>query len=992
MHIPKYHTELSALHIGVEAPRAYYIPYHDKKSALTLPREDSQNFTLLSGEWKFKFFSNFDDIPESVFSAEYDTKDSDDITVPKCWQLYTDRGYDKITYANLEYPFTVDPPYLPDEIPCGVYFKDVEIKKDGKKLYLVFEGVAPCFYLYINGRFCAYSQVSHSTSEIDITDFAVDGSNRITVVVTKWCDGSYLEDQDFFRLSGIFRDVYILKRAEGHIKDIKVDCRLDDSLTNCTVSVETQSSANGSYTFINADGEEIRKGSFSGNFSFEVTDPILWNAENPYLYTLLIESEGEYIPIKTGIKKVEIKDKKFLINGKREILRGVNRHDSNPHTGYAVSVEDMRNDLYLMKRANINTIRTSHYPNDPRFYEMCSELGFYTVDEADLETHGMGYNTKEDWDWTRWSYLSSSPEWKDAYVDRAARLFERDKNSPCVIMWSLGNESGAGVNHRAMAKYIKSRRADAVVHYENSHKEFKAVPEGEDFSDISDVESRMYASAEYIEDYLKDESNQKPFYMCEYVSASSTGEVYKFFDLVDKYENFSGGCVWEFCDHIVTIPCKDGKERSYARRDCEYINSTELGAPGGVVYGNRKPRPGYYDLKKVYEPFSGAYLGGGKVLINNKRRFASLDDLYIDWCVCSNGKAVISGKTDRVDIAPCQSKEIKLFESEDFSALPNCFLTLSFKLADNRPWAEKGYETGFLQFELGTALSESGEIHEESDVTANEDKRYINVKFGKNEMTFDKALGCICSLKGGGKQLIKENIAFDIFRAESGGNRAWELERFDVIKQKTYSAKLVSSDSNSAVIETEASLGAHSRPPVIRMKTVWTVNSKSGISVKCSVNVRENAPSLPRFGLNIVMPAEFNNVRYFALGERESYPDKVKAWKHGLYETTADEMYEHYTVTMECSNREKTRWAQIFSSDGAGIEISGTEGKEVSFKAIPYSAHDLMTYKRDFELPDSDSTYVSLDYKVAPITAERKELEFSEKSFECEFLIRPFVK
>ncbi len=986
MFFNQYHKMLDVLHFGTKEPRAYYVPFSDKSTALTFKRENSEKFTLLNGEWKFKFYKNIADVEEFVISKDFDKESCDDIKVPCCWQMYTNRGYDEITYANLEYPFSVDPPHLPDENPCGVYFKDFEVSELNGKNYICFEGVSSCLYLFVNGEFAGYSQVSHSTSEFDISDKLVVGKNSIAVIVAKWCDGSYLEDQDFFRLSGIFRDVYLLNRPNEHIEDIKIDTEINSDLTLCEVNISFTGYSKGNYLFTDDEGNTVSSGDFDSEIKFSVGSPILWNAEQPYLYTLLIECNGEYIAQKVGLKKVEIVGNRFLINGKREILRGVNRHDANPETGYATSVEDMRNDLYIMKRANINCIRTSHYPNDPRFVEMCSELGFYVVDEADLETHGMGYNTREDWDWTRWSYLSNSPEWKEAYIDRAKLLFERDKNSPCVIMWSLGNESGAGVNHRAMREYIKSRRNSDIVHYENSHKEFKAVPDGEDFSDISDVESRMYAGDDYIHDYLKDDSNKKPFYMCEYVSSMTTGDVYKFFDLVDEYENFSGGCVWEFCDHAVKV---DGNY--FTRRDYEYINSTEPGGAGGVVFADREPHPGYYDLKKCYEPFSGEY-NNGKVTVLNKRRFSDLGDMYIAWNVSANGKMLLQGETGSLTIEPMSKGDFDLFNPEDITDKKNCILTLYFNQSYDKPWAKKGYEIGFLQFELGESYNSSGISIDKSKINTKENERYIDVSAGETSVKFDKVYGAVCSLKKGNTEYIKSNISFDIFRPCTyciGSYKQWMLHRFDAVKQSTYSCNLVQSDDEKAVVEVKLSLGSHSRPPVITMSAVWQINCDGSLQVKCDVKIRENAPVLPHFGLKLELPKEFENVKYFGL-KGESYPDKIKAWETGLFSTTVSEMLPPYYVTQECGNRENTRWAIISNNNGNALEFSSVSHPTFSFKSLHYSTDILEKYKHPFELPEIDSTYLNIDYKVNPIS-ESEKLNFSEKEFQCEFKIKPMT-
>ena len=991
-----FHKSLDTLHFGMQKPRAYYIPFADRESALNGIRENSELFTLLSGTWKFKFFKSFEDLSEDVLSAEID--DFDDITVPRCWQTYTDRDYDKPLYSNLEYPFPTDPPHVPDENPCGVYYRDIDIKKEDKKYYLNFEGVSSCFYLFVNGVFTGYSQVSHSTSEFDITDKLTDGSNRICVIVVKWCDGTYLEDQDFFRLSGIFRDVYLLCRNSSHAEDITVRSELDESLTECKIELTAENAVGASYELTDRDGKVIKSGSFDNSTVIELSEPILWNSEQPYLYTLLIFHAGEVIPFRLGIKKVEIKDKKLLINGKREILRGVNRHDSNPFTGYYVSVEDMKRDIFLIKKANGNTVRTSHYPNDPRFYELCSEYGIYTVDEADLETHGMGYEVEGEWDWTRWSSLSTIPEWKEAYVDRARLLYERDKNSPCVIMWSLGNESGVGVNHRAMAQYIRERDRNAVIHYENSHKEFPAVPEGENFSDISDVESRMYAGVGYIENYLNDPENHKPFFMCEYVCSMSTGDVYDYFKFADDYENFSGGCIWEFCDHAIGVKDADGNVRYYYGGDFGEQPNSGICCIDGLVYPDRRPRPGYYDMKKVYEPFKGSFEDGILTVIN-RRTYTSLDDLCAEWTVTSNGKILKSGTLDSLSIAPKACEKYELFGKDEFKERENCFLTVSFKQKAPSPWAEKGYEVGFLQFELGVFGAELPKTSADK-IVAEETERYLSLSASGTSVVFDKKYGKLCSFRKNGEDIISDCVEFDIWRAPNynGGSKGrWFLERFDRIKQKTYSCRVAENDGEKAVIETEASLGAHSSPPVIRMTVVWTFLCDGSLTVSCKGKVRENAPLLPHLGIKLIMPKDFENVGYFGIGDRETYPDRHKAFRYGLYETTATDMYEHYIRPQECGNRFGVRYACIQKANGTGLAFSA-DGKDFCFKALHYEAADLIISAHDFELPNTDKTVLSIDWKVNAIS-ENSELDvpkysrnLGDKSFDFSFRLVPFSK
>lgn len=999
MFFPEFHKSLDTLHFGTLEPRSYYIPYADKESALKGKREESEFFTLLSGRWKFKFFKSFEDLSKEIVLKDTDTYSFDDITVPRCWQTYTERDYDKPAYSNLEYPFPTDPPHVPNENPCGVYFKDVEIKKESdKKYYLDFEGVASCFYLFINGEFKGYSQVSHSTSEFDITENILDGKNRICVIVVKWCDGSYLEDQDFFRLSGIFRDVYILTRNNTHAVDITVKTTLDSSLKHCDIDLLVPGISNVRYELLDADGNTALQGLFDSSAKAELQNPKLWDAENPYLYTLLLSCCGEVIPFKIGVKRVEIKDKKLLINGKREILRGVNRHDSDAFTGYYVSPENMERDIFVIKRANVNTIRTSHYPNDPRFYELCSKYGIYTVDEADLETHGMGFDYEGEWDWTRWSFLSNSPDWKEAYVDRAKLLYERDKNSPCVIMWSLGNESGAGVNHRAMAEYIRERDNFAVIHYENSHKEFKAVPDGEDFSDISDVESRMYASVGYIEDYLKDPENKKPFFMCEYVCSMSTGDVYDYFKFADEYENFCGGCVWELTDHAVAVKDKNGAVRYYYGGDFGDIPISRTGCIDGLVYPDRSERPGYYDMKKVYEPFKGEFKDG-VLKIKNRKRFSSLGDLYAEWDVSSDGRVLNQGTLDSLDIAPEDENIYDLFNENDYKDYENCFLTVSFKQKENTAWAKKGYEVGFLQFELGV-FGANNSVSQKGNIICDESDRIIKLSANGSETVFDKKYGKLISFKKNGKDIISESASFDIWRAPTyngGSKKQWYLEGFDRINQNTYDC-IIKKDSEKIVIDTNISLGANSAPPVIKMNVKWSFDNAGELTVECKGNVREKSALLPHLGLKFIMPKEFENAEYFGYGDKETYPDRHKAFKLGLYKTTVTDMYEHYICPQECGNRFATRYASIAANDGSGIKISALNGKDFCFKALHYDTEDIINAEHDFDLPPADKTVLNIDWKVNAIS-EAEDLDvpknsrnLGDKEFDFGFKIVPFNK
>lgn len=980
MKLPDYHKSLARLHVNTEKPRAYFVPFDSKEKALKGDRNDSAYLMNLCGDWKFMFRNSFEDIDCEFYSSDFNITTCEEEKVPGCFQLYKNGKYDKPLYSNLMYPFPTDPPHVPDENPCAAYIRDFHVSDEmlTRENIITFEGVSSCFYLWVNGEFVGYSQVSHCTSEFNITDKLHSGSNRIAVLVVKWCDGSYLEDQDCFRFSGIFREVYILSRNKNHIKDIEVKQQFSSEYLKATLDVKCD--VNGEtdicYELYSPDGQLVSQGNADNKFSINIDSPVMWNDEAPELYTLLIYAGDEIIPLRTALCEKVIKDKKFLINGKAVKLRGINRHDSSPENGYTVTLQEMKRDLMMFKAANVNAIRTSHYPNDPRFLELCDIYGFYVIDEADIETHGMGYNTRDDWDWMRWSMLSTVPEWKEAYVDRAQRLYERDKNHGCVVMWSLGNESGCGVNHRAMREYIKSRDENAIVHYENAHLEFTAVPEGECFADISDVESRMYPGYKYTEDYLNDEQYDKPFYMCEYVCSMSTGNVYPFWELVDKYDNFCGGCIWEFSDHAVNFPDENGNARYYYGGDFGDFPNDGICCIDGMVFADRTPRPGYYDMKKVYEQFRGSF-DNGELTVKSVRYFTSLSDFGAKWTLTSGKDVLARGEIQSLDIAPLGEKTYKLFYMSDFDFVGDCFLTVSVYQKNDTKWAEKGYETGFMQFEI--AAEQKTEDKKLYPVICTEEDRFVTIKCGDNEYTFDKPYGRINSISRNGEQLLVAPAKFRIWHAPAynrGSVDEWLLNHFDHIAQKTYRTDVNVNDTN-VIIDTDIALGGPANPPVIKMNVKYVFNSDGTFDIQAQGTVRENVPVLPRLGIEFKMKEDSEIIRYFGLGEIESYPDRFKACRYGEYELTVTDNFIHYVRPQENSSHYRTRRADVGKGNGAGLRVVGKGIKDFSFNASHYSAEQITEKAHDFELEKEPCTYFNIDWRFTGF-AESKEFDTPE--------------
>ena len=973
----QFHRQLENIHVNTMAPRAYFIPFNTHECE-DIPREKSELFYLLNGEWDFCFIPDVERVGVEKEGFAEHVVCPDTVTVPKCWQMYTDRNYDPPQYINQDYPFPVDPPHLPDAIPGGFYRRKFNFAKKENKLYwLNFEGVAPCFYLWINDKFVGFSSVSHSTSEFDVTEYLVDGENKIELLVVKYCVGTYLEDQDFFRLSGIFRDVYVLERDEKCIRDIFVKPVVSEDLKTAEIFVDVDFTADTTlaWSLRDPDGAPVgQNGIETGNFKVTLKNPVLWNPEQPGMYEFFITCGNECISVPIAVRRFEIKNKTVLLNGVKVKAKGVNRHDNHPETGYAVTVDEMRKDLYLMKRANINTIRTSHYPNDPRFMEMCDRLGFMVVDEADLETHGMGYNYG-DWYWDYWAFLCDDPAWKDICVDRAVRLFERDKNRGCVVLWSLGNESGCGENHRHMASYIRSRDDRALIHYENAHLEYQDRLH-KDFTDISDVESRMYATIEYLEEYLNNPENTKPFFYCEYVDSMSTGDVYKHWDGFEDKDNYFGACIWEFSDHAVNIGTKEKPKYRYGGDWGEEPNDF-ICCIDGLVYPDRSLRPGYYDMKKVYEPFAVSY-ENGNVSIKNKKFYTSSADFYAVWNIQQDGKQILDGRIDDLCIDAQQTKEYVLFADTAFTG--NTTLNLSFRQKNANEWAEADYEVAFSQFVLAETVMQA-ENTVENEIKVEEKALEYVVCVGEVQYTVDRLTGLLTDLDKNGNKLLTEPLAIAVYRPwrynTRGEDETWNRARYDRLRHKCYNTILRTDENGNVVIESDVSLAAAAMPPAMQIKLLYTVKKDGSLTVCSDVKVTHNAPALPQFGFVWKLPAGFENAEYYGYGPHESYAERWQSTRMGLYETTVTDLYEPYIAPQESSARLGTKYACLADENGNRVRFYAEEQNGFSFKALHYTNEQLRNTKHHDELVPLDETVVSTLYRIGYPSVKVDEKEFT---------------
>lgn len=969
--LEKYYENLNVLHLGTEEPRAYFIPFENQEKA-NERRETSAYFTSLCGQWDFKFFNNITEIDDAFWATDYSTEGFDKIPVPMNWQMCLGRGYDVPHYTNIRYPIPNDPPFVPDDNPCGAYSRTFEVTPEmaGRQLYLNFEGVDSCFYLWINGTFVGYSQVSHGTSEFNITDYTVQGSNKISLLVMKWCDGSYLEDQDFWRLSGIFREVYILARNPiCHIRDVEVKTNFNKKLTKCDfgVNLALNGDAEVRYCLFAPDGTVTSEGTISdGKLSVKLEYPLLWSDEVPQLYKLYLYCYDEVICLPVGMRDIRISSACVLLNGQKIKIYGVNRHDSHPVYGHYVPYEHMLEDLYIMKRHNVNAVRTSHYPNDPRFYGMCDELGFLVIDEADLETHGMAVRAEGASNEDSWHYLSQHPDWEKAYVDRAKRLYERDKNHPCVIFWSLGNESGAGDNHRAMRKYIKSRNPDAIVHYEGANQEY-AKNFKMKLNDISDVESFMYPKAEDCVSHMKN-AKKKPLYLCEYCHAmgNGPGNLKEYWDVIAAHDNFVGGCIWEFTDHSVAVPDgKGGVKYTYGGDFGDTPNDGEF-CVDGLVYPDRRIHTGFLEAKKLYQPFGVEYDGKGNVKIFNKRFFKGLDDIGLKWEIKCNGEKVANGELSGLMIMPRTTQKFALFNAREISLYGEAYLTLYFFNTKDNPWAASGYECGHCQFKLETPAEELIKSTA-TGIDTLEDERFITVTAGDCVYRFDKYFGVMDTITYKNREMISSPIKLNMFRATTDNDRwmraGWIERGLDRLIQKTYGVQIAKSE-NAVAISADISYAPVMLNPAIRAKVTYIIQATGDILINVNGNIDiETIKHIPRLGITFDMPKENEQFEYFGYGPMETYCDKKNAALVDRYASTVSDNFEHYIRPQENSSHFGTKWAVVGEELGYGLFMSGYGLDGVSFNVSHYTLDHLDKTEHDYDLVPVEQTVVCLDYR-----------------------------
>ena len=1011
MIVPRYYEDLSVLHENTMPARAYFIPASKRMDNLVEHREESDRMQLLNGTWKFQYFNSIYDVQEPFFEKDYDTENFDEIQVPSVWQM---AGYDTHQYTNIRYPFPFDPPYVPQDIPCGTYAHTFVYHKDenAPKAFLNFEGVDSCFYVWINGSYVGYSQVSHMTSEFDITDRLRDGENSIAVLVMKWCDGSYLEDQDKFRMSGIFRDVYILKRPKQAISDYHIKTRIEDMLAKVEIEMKFYSPLNVKISIEDRNGAVVALGSIAeeGTAVLEIASPELWNTENPYLYKLILETENEVIVDHIALRKIEIKDQVIYLNGQKIKFRGVNRHDSDPVTGFTINPEQITTDLTLMKQHNFNAIRSSHYPNAPFFYEMCDKYGFMVIDEADIEAHGpfMIYR-KEDTDYNRfkrWNeMIADDPAWEEAIVDRIKLMVERDKNRFCIVMWSMGNESAYGCNFEKALEWTKNFDPDRITQYESAR--YRNYDETYDYSNL-DVYSRMYPALSEIQEYL-DKDGSKPFLLVEYCHSmgNGPGDFEDYFQMIQDNDKMCGGFVWEWCDHAIAHgTAENGKTiYAYGGDHGEEIHDGNF-CMDGLVYPDRTVHTGLLEYKNVYRPARVISYDkeSGELVLHNYMDFDDLKDyVKISYELTQDGLVISKGKLPEVSAAPHSEGKINLKINVPESG--KCYLKFIYHLKKELPLLDEDHILGFDEIEVSKdgakcKLAEKWlqKTAVDSELQVNENDTQIHIKGREFAYTIDKRTALFTEMKFAGREYLNHPMELNIWRAPTDNDMyiksEWKKAHYDKAYTRAYTTEVVQG-KHGVKITSHASVVAETVQKILDVTITWKIEAAGKIDADIAVTKDDEFPDLPRFGVRMFLDKKLSAARYFGMGPQESYCDKHQAASHGLYQANVDDLHEDYIRPQENGSHYDCEYVELNNSR-YGIVVSAENA--FSFNASYYTQEELEKKTHNYELTESDSVVFCVDYALNGIGSNScgpvvlDQYRFDDVLFRFRFTLIPYVK
>ena len=942
------------LHEGTEPNRSYVIPYFAHRPESIQTRLDSDRVTPLSGDWDFHFYESIQGLEENALLEETEFVT---MPVPSVWQTH---GYDAHQYTNVRYPIPYDPPFVPDKNPCALYVKRLNLHKvSGMVYHLNFEGVDSAFFVWVNGAYAGFSGVPHSTSEFDITGHLLENDNEIRVLVVKWSSGTYAEDQDKFRMSGIFRDVYLLERPRARVRDFTVRTKLAGGKAHIEVDLDTTAPVNVEYT-LKDGGSVVASGKAVENkIGFVLDAPKLWNAETPNLYDLTLETEMEKLSTAVGVREVSIENRVVKLNGKPIKFRGANRHDSSPVNGFAVTYDEMLRDLSLMKQHNINAVRTSHYPNSPYFYELCDQLGLYVIDESDIEMHGV-VNCFGEYNESDFALLAEDPMYEKTVLDRVQRCVIRDKNRPCVLIWSMGNESGYGQNFIKAAKWVKENEPTRLLHYEGGT---NGIGDPKGNQDI-DLYSRMYPQLDFIREYCENPQNDKPLILCEYIHAmgNGPGDAEDYQELIDKYENFCGGFVWEWCDHAIYMGrTKTGKEMYFYGGDFDEVVDDGNFCMDGLVYPDRTPHTGLIEYKNVIRPLRAVEYDPKHhaVLLRNQKAFQNAEDFAAVQCVyMADGVDVESLEVPEVSIPAGEEKWIQLPGSAPEGQLVHA--RLIYRALKDTACFPAGHELGHDQITLCDEKKEAF-VPEKGEFEITRDVKSVTVRGKDFCHVFDAETGAPAQLTAHNQPLLAKPAQWNIWRAPVDNDRSTAVDLYrmgyDRMTVKVYDFDAVV-HRGCAVLHALLSLSSVSVARIAEVDVTYTIDGAGRVAIDGTMRKAfARMPDLPRFGLRFFLKPGMEKVHYLGYGPTESYVDKHRAAWLGRFDAAVDDLHEDYLKPQENGSHFGTRelWVR-----GAGSELCVTG--EFSFNASHYTQEELTKKRHNFELEKVPETVLCLDF------------------------------
>jgi len=973
---------------------ATLMPYATIEEALHCKRNQSSYYQSLNGQWKFAFVEKPDLRIRNFYEQDFDHSKWDEIKVPAHWQL---QGYDYPQYTNVRYPWEdteyIKPPFAPTKYnPVGQYVRWFEVPEEWKErpVYINFQGVESAFYVWVNGDLVGYSEDTFTDAEFDLTPYLIDGENKLAVEVYRWSDASWLEDQDFWRMSGIFRDVYLYATPKIHINDFTVVTDLDSEYKDSDLNIKAK--------ITNYNGEEEEGVTFNAmlfdNYHREVLEhpiqlpvnigekeyvqieattfienPLKWSAEHPNLYTLVLSLENsqgqmiESVSCKVGFRKFEIKNGLMRINGERIVFKGVNRHEFTADKGRAIDYDDMVHDIKLMKKYNINAVRTSHYPNQPLWYELCDEYGLYVIDEVNLETHGTWYYGQEELEDT---LPGSKPEWTENVLDRCNSMFQRDKNHPSIVIWSLGNESFGGDNFIKMHQFFKENDPTRIVHYEGVF-HYRASEAA------SDIESTMYINPHDMEKYgiaaEVAETPMKPYVICEYAHSmgNSTGNLYKYTELFDEYDILQGGFIWDWKDQALKTETEDGIE--YLAYGGAFGESPHDGnfSGDGIIFADGTISPKIMEVKKCYQnvDFRAIDLEKGIIEIKNKFLFTNLHEYKLEWVIAKNGVPVENGQIE-TEIAPKQSKKIQLdyskIDCED--AKDEFILTVQFKTKQETSWASEGHEVAFEQFILPVKQRKWQKVSTNyAKVETYIEADHLIVQSENYKVTFNQQTGNLESYLIGETELIKTAPRPNFWRALIDNDRGSGLQyRSETWRNAGLNREL--SSFTYEEFESHVNVFVTYQLPTTSISTCiirYTILGNGEIRIEQELIPGENLAEIPEIGMLFTLDQSFKNLTWYGRGPHESYWDRKKSAKIGIYSGTVEEQYIPYLKPQECGNKMDVRWATLTDDSGAGLKI--VADSLVELNALPYTPFDLEEHDYFYQMPESDQVILRINDK-----------------------------